>query len=122
MKGSDKLVDAVRAKVKSQGYLVGLDGRHIPIRSEHSALNFLLQGAGAIVMKKALCLFMERARLQFGLCANVHDEVQIECPPEVGEAVGEDFKTCIRLAGEHFKMRIALAGNAKIGSNWSETH
>lgn len=127
MTGLGTLVDAIKAKVKSQGYLVGLDGRHIAIRSEHSALNFLLQGAGAIVMKKALCLFMDSDTVHeewpdMGLCANVHDEVQIECLPELANRVGEAFKACITAAGEHFNMRMPLAGNAKIGANWSETH
>jgi DNA polymerase I-like protein with 3'-5' exonuclease and polymerase domains len=47
-----------------RGYLIGLDGRRIWVRSEHSALNSLLQGAGAIIMKKALVLLDEHAILK----------------------------------------------------------
>ena len=39
-----------------RGFLKGLDGRKLFIRSAHASLNTLLQGAGAIVMKKALVL------------------------------------------------------------------
>jgi DNA polymerase-1 len=51
-----------RVSIAAQrGYLRGLDGRCLHIRSEHSALNTLLQSAGAVVMKKALQIFTEYA-------------------------------------------------------------
>ena len=37
---------------KEQGYLLGLDKRQLPIRSDHAALNVLLQSAGALLSKK----------------------------------------------------------------------
>jgi len=49
----------LRSKVadsSKKGWVTGLDGRKLHIRSEHSALNTLLQSAGAVVMKKALVL------------------------------------------------------------------
>jgi DNA polymerase I-like protein with 3'-5' exonuclease and polymerase domains len=66
----------------SKGYVPGLDGRKIWVRSEHAALNSLLQGAGAIVMKKAIVLFDETVRKNkwdVKLVAWVHDEAQMEC-------------------------------------------
>ena len=39
-------------KKAERGYLFGLDGRKVPVRSKHSALNSLCQSAGAIVCKK----------------------------------------------------------------------
>ena len=48
-----KLTDRVQREAKS-GFVKALDGRKLTVRSEHAALNTLLQGAGAIVMKKAL--------------------------------------------------------------------
>jgi hypothetical protein len=47
----------------SQGWVSGLDGRRLWIRSEHAALNTLLQSAGAIVMKKGLTILHEYAKL-----------------------------------------------------------
>lgn len=61
MRGLDLLTEAVQKTAQTRGYIIGLDGRHIKVRSRHAALNTLLQGGGAIVMKKALCLFMEAA-------------------------------------------------------------
>ncbi|MGH8431448.1 MAG: DNA polymerase, partial [Solimonas sp.] len=45
------LIEAVQQKAKTHGYLIGLDGGRLRVRSAHSALNTLLQSAGAIVAK-----------------------------------------------------------------------
>jgi hypothetical protein len=65
------------------------DGRMLNIRAQHSALNTLLQGGGAVVMKKALVLaydaFLARGwqhGREFAFVANVHDEFQMEVMPE----------------------------------------
>lgn len=39
-------------KAAKRGWLRGLDGRKVYVRSEHAALNTLLQSAGAIICKK----------------------------------------------------------------------
>ena len=43
-------------RAASKGFLKGLDGRKLYVRSEHAALNTLLQSAGAIVMKQAMLI------------------------------------------------------------------
>lgn len=109
--------------------LKGLDGRTHPIRSPHMALNTLLQGAGAIVMKKSLCIFYEAAERLYGphggrwaLCAAVHDEQQWECEKEIAQGMGKLFCEAITKAGEHFNMGVRLDGDYKVGSSWAETH
>ena len=119
-----KLIDKVKG-LASKGYLFGLDGRRIWVRSEHAALNTLLQGAGAIVMKKALVLFDDKVianKWNVKCVANVHDEAQLECPRKIADEVGKAFKQSIIEAGEHFKLRCPLDGEYKIGNNWRETH
>lgn len=109
----------------SKGYVPGLDGRKIWVRSEHAALNSLLQGAGAIVMKKALVLFDQSVRKhkwQVKLVAWVHDEAQIECKPEIAEQVGQAFVQAIKDAGIMYNLRCPLSGEYSVGSNWRETH
>src|SRR3546814_11605455 len=49
-----KLIKAVKAAAK-KGWLKGLDGRKIPVRSEHAALNSPLQSAGAVICKQWIC-------------------------------------------------------------------
>ena len=67
-------------------YLKGLDGRPLHVRSIHSALNLLLQSAGALICKKWIILLEENLIAQgldhgkdFQYMAWVHDEVQIAC-------------------------------------------
>ncbi len=74
-----------------KGHLPGLDGRRLFVRSEHAALNTLLQGAGAIVMKQALVFLDEsirRNKLDAKFVVNVHDEFQLEVKEEHAQRVG----------------------------------
>jgi DNA polymerase I-like protein with 3'-5' exonuclease and polymerase domains len=119
-----KLRDLV-AKYASKGFVPGLDGRKIWVRSEHSALNSLLQGAGAIVMKQGLVILhgkLQKEKLRARFVANVHDEWQIECHPDDADTVGKAAVASIKEAGEFFNLRCPLDGEYKIGNNWSGTH
>jgi len=125
----DKLVTGVKAVAKQRGWLRGLDGRRLHIRSEHAALNTLLQSAGALVMKQALVMADQRLQTEFGepgvdyeFVANIHDEFQIEAVETNAAFVGEICTQAIREAGEHFNFRCPLAGEYKIGLNWACTH
>lgn len=124
-----KLKETVEKTVKKRGYLIGLDGRHLKIRSMHSALNTLLQSAGALIMKKALVILDQSLQAKglvpgqdYEFMANIHDEWQIDCRPEYAELVGETAVESIKAAGQHFKFRCPLDGEYKIGNNWAETH
>ena len=119
-----RLRDTV-GKYAGKGFVPGLDGRKIWVRSEHAALNSLLQGAGAIVMKKALAIFYDKIKTNkwpVKLVANVHDEFQFECHPDIAEEAGKAARMSIVEAGEHFKLRCPLDGEYKIGKSWRETH
>jgi hypothetical protein len=108
-----------------RGYLYGLDGRRVAVRSEHAALNTLLQSAGAIVMKKALVLLDEYAKLwniNYKFIGNIHDEIQTEVREEEAEVFGRLAVSCIEASGQHYKLNCPLSGEYKIGNNWSETH
>ena len=115
----------VATAYNEKGWLRGLDGRKLLVRSEHSALNTLLQGAGAIVMKQALVLLnkeLKKQSIKFKFVANVHDEWQIETTEEHAELVGQIGKKAIEEAGVVLKMRCPLTGDFKVGNNWKETH
>ena len=119
-----RLRDTV-SRYASKGFVPGLDGRKIWVRSEHAALNSLLQGAGAIVMKKALVIFDDKRKANkwpVKYVANVHDEAQLECPNDIAEDVGKAFRQSIIEAGEFYRLRCPLDGEYKIGRNWRETH
>lgn len=123
------IVDKVAEKVRKQGYLRGLDGRRLRVRSSHSALNTLLQSAGAILMKQALVILdadLQAAGyipgVHYEFVANVHDEWQIEADEDIAKDIGARAVTAIIRAGEHFNFGCPLAGNAGYGRNWAETH
>ena len=106
-----------------KGFLKGLDGRKIFVRSEHSALNTLLQGAGAIVMKQALIIFEESiSNLKARIVANVHDEWQVEVHEDFADLVGGLGVKAIIGAGKVLDLKCPLDGEYNIGNNWAETH
>tara|TARA_R110000868_G_scaffold348268_2_gene609244 strand:- start:2019 stop:3758 length:1740 start_codon:yes stop_codon:yes gene_type:complete len=112
-------------QASGRGYLKGLDGRKIYVRSQHAALNTLLQGGGAIVMKKAMCFLqalIDLNTIDAKFVANIHDEWQIQVKESQADFVGELGVKSIERASEHFKMRCPLTGEYKIGENWYETH
>lgn len=120
---------ALREKVSrlysQKAWLPGLDGRKLLVRSEHSALNTLLQGAGAIAMKQALVIFNKRLRqsqIDYKFVANVHDEWQVEVEENRADEVGKLGVQSITDAGVVLKMRCPLGGEYRVGNNWKETH
>ena len=119
---------ALMQRVKKQaanGKLPGLDGRQLWVRSEHSALNTLLQSAGAIVMKKALIIAvekLERYEYPYKIVAQVHDEIQLEVPEEYATKVGACVRNSIRDSGRHFNLRCPMDGQFKVGDTWADTH
>jgi DNA polymerase I-like protein with 3'-5' exonuclease and polymerase domains len=118
------LVQRVQRESK-KGFLKGLDGRKVAVRSEHAALNTLLQSAGAIVMKEALVLLdnsIKEMRLDAKFVANVHDEWQIECRASVADKVGKLGVEAIIQAGKNLNLNCPLDGDYNIGDGWHETH
>jgi len=112
-------------RAAARGYLTGLDGRLLRVRSEHAALNTLLQAAGAIVMKKALVLLDEYAKLwkiDYKFIGNIHDEVQAEVAEAQAEKYGWLAVECLKAAGLEFNLRCPLDGEYKVGTTWAETH
>lgn len=127
-----KLIDAVKKAAKEKKYLKGLDGRHIHIRSLHSCLNALLQGAGALVCKYWLIILDEELQAlglkhgwdgDYAFCAWSHDECQIACrTQEVADLVAKVAPQMVTKAGEFFNFRCRLDGESKIGLTWADTH
>lgn len=120
----NRLLSRVGVAAK-RGHVRGLDGRRVHVRSEHAALNTLLQSAGAIVMKKALVIAtqkLEEYGYPYQLVAQVHDEFQVEVPEAYAERVGVVFRNAIRQAGRDLNLKCPLDGEYQIGSSWADTH
>ena len=112
-------------KVASKSYVPGLDGRRILVRSEHAALNSLLQGCGAIIAKQwaieAHKAFKER-QIPVRQVAFVHDEIQIETAERYGEDVAQIMCDAASQAGITLGFRCPVDAESKIGKNWFDTH
>ena len=119
-----RLMEKVK-KVAAKGYVPGLDGRRILVRSEHAALNSLLQGCGAIIAKQ-WCIEAHKEFKRQGLLvqqvAFVHDEIQIEASDRDAEAVASIMVESAAKAGRILGFRCPVDAEAKIGKNWFETH
>ncbi len=129
VEGFQDLTTSVQQVFKDRGFLKGLDGRRLISRSEHAALNILLQSAGAIIMKQALIqlhALMNKAGhihgIDWGICAWIHDEIQIECKEQIAESVGKMAKLSIIKAGEVYNFPCPMDAEFKIGTNWHTTH
>lgn len=127
--GFRELQRAVEEAVRQRKYLIGLDKRLLGIRSIHSALNTLLQSAGALVMKMATVLLHRALYHERGyssdiiqMVAHVHDEMQLLVKEGYQEEVGVLAVECIKRAGEHFRLRCPLDGAWRAGGSWKETH
>jgi len=113
------------AQSAAKGYITGLDGRKVFIRSEHAALNSLLQSAGSLIMKQAL-IILDRYAILWGIdykfVGNIHDEFQVEVREDQASKFGALAASCIEAAGIHFKLRCPLAGEFNVGNSWADTH
>ncbi|MDB4552408.1 DNA polymerase [bacterium] len=119
-----KLRTAVSEKA-GYGHIMGLDGRIIPIRHSHAALNTLLQSAGALVCKMWYVFVadaLKKAELDAKIVAFVHDEVQVVVKKGQEDEAGRVILKCMRDVERHFKFRCRLDSEYKYGSNWADTH
>lgn len=113
-------------------YLKGLDGRKLYVRSIHSALNLLLQSAGALICKYWIVRTEERLTQlgykhgwngDFVLMAWVHDEGQYACrTEEIADVVIHEAQEAMRDTQKHFKFRVQLDTEGKKGKNWYDCH
>ena len=113
-------------------YLKGLDGRHLHVRSVHSALNLLLQSAGALVCKYWIVRTEERLIARglkhgwdgdFALMAWVHDEQQIACrTDEIADIVIAEAQAAMKDTQAHFHFRVQLDIDGMKGKNWYDCH
>lgn len=125
-----KVLKAIKTDLSRQKYIIGLDGRRLYCRAEHSALNTLLQAAGAIISKYWI-LQIDDDLMDLGLknswedYANllwVHDEVQFGVRENYAQTVADVAVKAAAKTGEFLQFRMPVEATAKIGNNWAETH
>lgn len=122
-----RLGDAVKLAHKQKKGVNAPDGGFMLSISEHSALNTLLQGAGAVVCKMWAIVTWELIH-EHGLqdkvkaVLNVHDEQQFIVKEGYHERVGEILELAATEAGKRLNIKIRLDGKYKHGRSWYDTH
>jgi len=120
-----RLREGVLAVASKRNWLKGMDGRILRIRSPHSALNTLLQGAGAIICKYWLIEFMKQLDAE-GIyaepCANIHDEASVEVKEEDTARVAIIMEKAFLTVSSMLQSNCLLEGEAKIGDTWYDVH
>jgi len=114
-------------RAAKRGFLKGLDGRHLYLRSAHNGLSQLLQGSGAVLCKKWVELVDHEITKQHQgdayIVGWIHDEIQIACrTEEVGHNVGNIAGRMAEQSGVSFNTKIPIAAEYKLGRTWSDTH
>ncbi len=129
VQGIPPLLEAIDAAYKRNGYLKGLDGRLLTTTKSHAYLNLLCQSAAGILLKRAMIILYNKLITDgyiygkdWGFCAFVHDEFQIESTKGLGEIIGQYGVKSIKEAGEFYDFACPLTGEYRIGTNWYETH
>ena len=120
-----KLKSRIKSATDNRKWLKGIDGRIIRVRSQHSALNALLQGMGAIVMKYWLIEVTKNAdaeRLDWNPVANIHDEGQFEVAKADVGRFKEICEAAFPKVSDDLGLFCPLAGEAMEGLTWYSTH
>ena len=127
----ERLIRNVKRAAK-KGWLKGLDGRKLFMRRNeegevmaHKALNTLIQGGGAIVMKVSTVI-LDKLVKESGVDAwkvvDYHDESIFDCNPKDVEKLKELIQKAAVLTTEQLNLRIPIAFGTKVGYNWGEVH
>lgn len=138
---TSKLKDAVTRFWETKGqkkWLPAIDGRRIVTRKKSALLNSIFQSCGAIAMDYASCYmdswlggikFDKDFKPTYYYKGYVvrrigffHDELEFECDEAIALEISKMIEKAIQKAGEHLKMKVALAGEGKVGLNWKEVH
>jgi DNA polymerase I len=120
-----KLINSVQNIVEHQGYIPGLDDRPIYTESAHKALNYLIQGAEAVVMKYTIIMIeeeLEKAGLDSSILLFYHDEVTYEVKEEQAEQAREIIMRCFEEAPKALGVDIMTCGDCNIGDDYYDVH
>lgn len=127
----EKLIEWISESRDTDGTLEGLDGCRLHVRSEHSAVNLLLQSAGAILCGTWVVSFYDQMCAKgythgyngdYVICGWIHDELQVACRSGLEETVGALLVEQAKSAGKPYGFTVPLDSSYVVGANWSETH
>lgn len=122
-----RLVDTVNKSTETLGFIAGLDDRPIYLDSSerHKSLNYLIQGAEAVVMKYTVNMIHEelaKAKIDSRIVLFYHDEVTYEVKEEQAEEAKTIIMRCFEEAPKELGVDIMTCGDCKIGNDYYEVH
>lgn len=128
--GMEKLLAKLERQIEIHGWLPGIDKRRIPVRSSHSALNFIIQSCGAILCKRWGCDAFDECcnKYRWGWDGDfvfslwIHDEFQAYCRKKIAEEIGAILIKHAKAAGEPYGFRVPLDSKYSVGRSWADTH
>lgn len=88
-------------------------------RAERQAYNHLIQGTAADIMKIAIINIHAELPEEADLLMTIHDEVVVQCPPEMADEV-RDLVVREMESARPASFKVPLVVEAKIASNWKE--
>jgi len=118
----------VIAKCRADGFVTTLFGRKIKIEgindpnswkreaAERDAINNLVQGSAAEIMKKAL-IDLDAANADIRV--TVHDEALIEVPEDQAETLSKKYQ---ELMEKCVSLNVPLVCEWRVGKSWAECH
>jgi DNA polymerase-1 len=114
-----ELIDAVNKNVEEKGWIEGLDGRAIVLNKEdrHKALNYLIQGAEAVVMKYTVAMAHEQLK-----AANIDAAITLFYHDEQAEQAREILIQAFEEAPKELGIDIMTCGDCKIGKDYYDVH
>ena len=123
------LKTAVAVKYRNQKWIYGIDKRKLMCRAEYSSLNTLIQSCGSLLVKKGTVILNEDLHdagfvwgKDYRMVLHVHDEMQFVVHKDRVEEFKDIASKLFNKTKEYFGFKCELAGEIKVGSNWSETH
>lgn len=121
------LVETVSDLIATQGYIMGLDDRPIFLSKDqqHKSLNYLIQGAEAVVMKATVALIDKRlkeANIDFKHLLFYHDEHTVEVRKGQEEQAKDIIISCFEDAPKQYGIDIMTCGDCNIGGDYYDVH
>lgn len=123
--GLPKLINKLKREYKETGRITLCDGSKVAMKSDHTAIPYLLQGDESRIMKLAM-IYIDAAIRKEGLdvlkVGDIHDEHQYDVHINSIDRFIVICSNSFRRAGEFFKYRLPIECDSKVGETWAETH
>lgn len=123
VKGYIELIENLIQQSNKSRTITLLDNRKIYCKDSHKLLNYLLQGGGAIFMKKYLVNTYKELSKNFklnrdyGFNSNIHDAISIETECKFAEEISKILEESFLITSNYFNFSYPIKGKAKIGHN-----